>query len=67
MEGSRHAGQRRARALCFTCGGLRKLGEPRMYVVQATEDMRTGMTTGEWRTRPQCQGTGHLSSLYPPA
>ncbi|WP_223839841.1 hypothetical protein [Saccharopolyspora pogona] len=41
--------------LCLTCGGLRKLGEPRMYVVQATEDMRTGMTMGEWRTRPQCQ------------
>ncbi|MGP4020436.1 hypothetical protein [Saccharopolyspora sp. 5N708] len=53
-------------ALCFTCGGLRKISEPRLYVVQATEDLQTGMTMAEWRTCPQCEGKGYLPGLHPP-
>ncbi|QIZ35814.1 MULTISPECIES: hypothetical protein [Saccharopolyspora] len=53
-------------ALCFTCGGMRKISEPRIYVVQATEDMQTGMTMAEWRTCPQCDGKGYLPGLVPP-
>ncbi|MBE9374155.1 hypothetical protein IQ251_06800 [Saccharopolyspora sp. HNM0983] len=53
-------------ALCFTCGGLRKLSEPRLYAVQATEDLQTGMTLSEWRSCPQCSGKGYLNGLNPP-
>jgi len=53
-------------AMCFTCGGLRKISEPRLYVVQATEDLQTGMTMAEWRTCPQCKGKGYLPGLAPP-
>lgn len=53
-------------AICFTCGGYKKISEPRIYVIQATEDMQTGMTMGEWRTCPQCQGKGYLPGIVPP-
>jgi hypothetical protein len=53
-------------AVCFTCGGFRKTSEPRVYVIQATEEMQTGMTLGEWRTCPQCDGAGQLPGLQPP-
>lgn len=54
-------------AVCFTCGGFRKISEPRVYVIQATTDMQTGMSLGEWRTCPQCQGSGQVRGLCPPA
>lgn len=54
-------------ALCFTCGGFKKVSEPRLYMIQATEDMQTGMTMAEWRTCPQCKGKGFLPGLQPPA
>ncbi|GAA2807275.1 hypothetical protein [Saccharopolyspora taberi] len=53
-------------AVCFTCGGFRKVSEPRIYLVQATADLHTGMTLGEWRTCPQCSGAGQLSGTAPP-
>ncbi|MBB5156332.1 hypothetical protein [Saccharopolyspora phatthalungensis] len=53
-------------SLCFTCAGLRKISEARLYVVQATEDLQTGMTMAEWRTCPQCGGKGYLPGLQPP-
>ena len=53
-------------AVCFTCGGFRKVSEPRIYLIQATSDLHTAMTMGEWRTCPQCKGTGQLSGLGPP-
>ncbi|MCI2417480.1 hypothetical protein MOQ72_08595 [Saccharopolyspora sp. K220] len=53
-------------ALCFTCGGLRKISEPRLYAVQATEELHTGMTMAEWRTCPHCEGKGYLPGLAPP-
>jgi hypothetical protein len=53
-------------AVCFTCGGFRKISEPRLYVIQATADTQTGMTMGEWRTCPQCRGAGQLPGLQPP-
>ncbi|GAA4846582.1 hypothetical protein [Saccharopolyspora rosea] len=52
--------------LCFTCGGMRKLSNPRIYVVQATEQTETGMTMAEWRTCPQCDGSGMLPGIQPP-
>lgn len=52
--------------VCLTCGGFRQVSEPRLYAIQATEDLRTGMTLAEWRVCPQCQGTGLLPSLTPP-
>lgn len=54
-------------ALCFTCGGLKKISEPRLYMIQATEEMQTGMTMAEWRTCPQCTGKGYLRGINPPA
>lgn len=54
-------------ALCFTCGGMRKISEPRLYVIQATEDMQAGMTMGEWKTCPHCKGKGYLPGINPPA
>lgn len=53
-------------AVCFTCGGFRKISEPRVYAVQATEQVTTGMTMAEWRTCPQCHGDGMLRGLHPP-
>lgn len=53
-------------AVCYTCGGFRKISEPRLYVVQATEEVATGMTMAEWRTCPQCHGDGMLRGLNPP-
>ncbi|GAA0539759.1 hypothetical protein GCM10009533_43630 [Saccharopolyspora spinosporotrichia] len=53
-------------AVCFTCGGFRKVSEPRIYLIQATADMWTGMTMGEWRTCPQCTGEGQLPGVRPP-
>ncbi len=52
--------------VCFSCGGFRKVSEPRVYVIQATSDTRTGMSMGEWRDCPHCGGVGHLSGLIPP-
>ncbi len=52
--------------VCFTCGGFRKLSEPRVYVIQATEELQTGMTMGEWRTCPRCGGSGQLPGVHPP-
>ncbi|MDR7301198.1 hypothetical protein [Haloactinomyces albus] len=52
--------------LCFTCGGFRRVSEPRVYVIQATTDMQAGMTMAEWRTCPHCRGTGHLRGLDAP-
>lgn len=54
------------RAVCFTCGGFEKLSEPRLYVIQATPELTTGMTMAEWRTCPQCNGEGHLPLRRPP-
>lgn len=54
-------------ALCFTCGGFRKISEPRIYVIQATVEMQTGMSLSEWRTCPQCEGAGQLSGLRSPS
>jgi hypothetical protein len=51
---------------CFSCGGFRKVSEPRVYVIQATPDLRTGMTMSEWRSCPQCGGSGQLHGLRPP-
>ena len=53
-------------AVCYTCGGLRKVTQPRLYVIQVTEDMQTGMTMNEFRTCPQCDGRGWLPGLVPP-
>ena len=53
------------RAVCFTCGGFQKIAEPRLYMIQATPDLTTGMTMQEWRTCPQCRGDG-LVPLRPP-
>lgn len=53
------------RAVCFTCGGLQKITEPRLYMIQATPELQTGMTMHEWRSCPQCGGTGMLP-LRPP-
>lgn len=53
--------------LCFTCGGFRKLSEPRVYVIQATSDTTAGMTMGEWRDCPHCHGAGHIRGLSAPA
>ncbi|WP_084792145.1 hypothetical protein [Actinopolyspora mortivallis] len=53
--------------LCFRCGGFRKVNAPRLYMIQATEDTRAGMTLGEWRTCPACRGSGRLNGLTPPA
>ncbi len=53
-------------SLCFICGGYRQISEPRLYVVQATRELRTGMTLGEWRPCPQCAGNGQLPDLHPP-
>lgn len=58
--------ERGLRPLCFTCGGFRQISEPRLYVIQATHDLQTGMTLGEWRTCRQCAGNGQLSELLPP-
>lgn len=52
--------------LCFTCGGFRKTSEPRLYLIQATEEMQTGMTLSEWRTCRQCEGAGQLPGLPAP-
>lgn len=54
------------RAVCFTCGGFRKVSEPRVYVIQATTEIRTAMSLAEWRTCPQCNGSGQMHSLHPP-
>jgi hypothetical protein len=54
-------------AVCFSCGGFRKVSEPRVYVIQATADMQTGMTMGEWKDCPQCSGAGQLPGIHPPA
>lgn len=51
---------------CFTCGGFRKVNQPRVYVIQATEELRTAMTMGEWRTCSHCRGAGQLPGLHPP-
>jgi hypothetical protein len=53
--------------VCFTCGGFRKISEPRVYVIQATAEMQTGMSMGEWRSCPQCASAGQLPGLKPPA
>lgn len=53
--------------VCFTCGGFRKVSEPRVYVIQATAEMQTGMSMGEWRSCPQCDSSGQLPGLRPPA
>lgn len=53
-------------ALCFTCGGLRKISEPRLYLIQATEDLQTGMTMAEWRSCPRCGGKGYVPGIQPP-
>ncbi|RCW45307.1 hypothetical protein DFQ14_103276 [Halopolyspora algeriensis] len=52
--------------LCFICGGYRRIGEARLYAVQATSDLQTGMTMAEWRTCPHCEGTGQLRGLRAP-
>jgi hypothetical protein len=54
-------------AVCYTCGGFRKVSEPRLYAVQATREIETGMTLAEWRTCPQCHGKGQLPGITPPA
>lgn len=53
-------------SVCHTCGGLRSLSEPRLYVVQATEKLSTGMTMAQWRTCPHCSGKGYLRGIHPP-
>ncbi|MGW1681318.1 hypothetical protein [Saccharopolyspora sp. NPDC002376] len=53
-------------AICFTCGGFKKVSDPRLYMIQATEDLMTGMTLAEWRGCPQCGGDGILAGLRPP-
>lgn len=52
--------------VCFSCGGFKKISEPRIYVIQATRETETGMTMGEWRTCPQCKGLGILPGITPP-
>lgn len=52
--------------VCPTCGGFRKINKPRLYQIQVDEDLKTGMTMGEWSTCPQCDGDGHLPGLQPP-
>ncbi|WP_017973386.1 hypothetical protein [Actinopolyspora halophila] len=52
--------------VCFTCGGFRKVSEPRLYMIQATEDTRAGMTLGEWRDCPDCRAGGLLPGIRPP-
>ncbi|MBK0869173.1 MAG: hypothetical protein IJH84_04955 [Saccharopolyspora sp.] len=52
--------------VCFGCAGFRKLSEPRLYLIQATTDTQTGMTMGEWRTCPHCNGAGKLPGVRPP-
>ncbi|GAA0523449.1 hypothetical protein GCM10011581_39400 [Saccharopolyspora subtropica] len=54
-------------AVCHTCGGMQKIAAPRLYAVQATTDVTTGMTLAEWRTCPQCGGRGYLPGLQAPA
>ncbi len=53
--------------VCFGCGGFRKISEPRVYVIQATPELQTGMTMGEWRTCPYCSGAAQLPGLQAPA
>ena len=53
--------------LCFTCGGFRKISEPRLYLIQATTEVQTGMNLSEWRTCPQCEGTGQLPGTPSPS
>ncbi|GAA0524187.1 hypothetical protein GCM10011581_44890 [Saccharopolyspora subtropica] len=53
-------------AVCHTCGGMQRISTPRLYVVQATNELTTGMTMAEGRTCPQCKGRGSLSGLQPP-
>ncbi|WP_460961965.1 hypothetical protein [Parasphingorhabdus pacifica] len=52
--------------VCFTCGGFRKLSEPRAYAIQATAELTTAMSMGEWRTCHECRGSGRLAGLTPP-
>lgn len=52
--------------VCHTCMGMRGYTEPRLYLIQATEDTQTGMTLGEHRTCRDCNGTGKLPGLQPP-
>ncbi|SDK56956.1 hypothetical protein SAMN04487820_109166 [Actinopolyspora mzabensis] len=52
--------------VCPNCGGFQKVSEPRLYMIRATEETHAGMTLGEWRTCPQCQGDGHTPGLRPP-
>ncbi|GAA4867574.1 hypothetical protein [Saccharopolyspora cebuensis] len=63
-EGS--AFERGRNTVCYSCGGFRKISEPRLYEIQATEELTTGMTMGEWRPCPQCDGAGLLPGLRPP-
>lgn len=56
---------RKMHAVCFSCGGFEKISEPRLYMIQATPDLTTGMTMSEWRPCPQCHGRGYLP-LQPP-
>lgn len=53
-------------AVCFICGGFRKVSDPRVYVIQATADTQTGMTLAEWRDCPKCHGEGLLPGVRPP-
>ncbi|GAB2740885.1 hypothetical protein GCM10027174_12930 [Salinifilum aidingensis] len=53
-------------SVCHSCGGLRSLSEPRLYVIQATEDLCTGMTMAQWRTCPHCSGKGYVPGISPP-
>lgn len=52
--------------VCPTCGGFRKVNNPRLYQIQVDETLTTGITMGEWKTCPQCNGDGHLPGLQPP-
>lgn len=52
-------------AICFTCGGLQRVTNPRLYQIQVDENLTTGMTMGEWKTCPQCNGSGHLPPQAP--
>ncbi|MER7083030.1 hypothetical protein SAMN02982929_01717 [Saccharopolyspora kobensis] len=65
-EGQPPVFDRGPNAICFTCGGFKKVSDPRLYMIQATEDLTTGMTLAEWRGCPQCGGDGILTGIRPP-
>lgn len=65
-EESEAGGKSGNHVICFSCGGFRMIGQPRVYVMTVSESFETGDSMLSWRRCPQCCGKGILPGLKPP-